>query len=210
MFYQATAELRGADQVLVSSPKVSRPAAVRYAWCNACETTLASDAGLPVIPFRTDAWEAPAGGWLPPEDAGKTSFLTDDPAFEPLFATMTAFRGSWPKRGWSWDTRFSCVASAFSAELADEANTALTPAFPHRWNHKTLTTAPPVIQQIAERTGGVRADQWIYSTNSNAGAVIYALWWPWGDDTTITLRIGVPTANPVLEDRLREVFGAGF
>jgi hypothetical protein len=131
-------------------------------------------------------------------------------AFEPLLATLATFRTSWPKRGWSWDTRFSCVASAFSAEMTEEANAALGTAFPSRWSHRTLGSAPPLIQQIAERTGGVRADQWIYSTVANAGAVIYALWWPWGDDTTITLRIGLPSANPALEDRLRDVFGAGF
>ena len=129
-------------------------------------------------------------------------------AFEPLFEQLVDFRAKWPKRGWSWDGRFNCVASAFSSDMMDEANGALASAFPHRWNHKTLGTAPPLIQQIAERTGGVRADQWIFSTNASGGAVVFALWWPWGDDTTITLRVGLPTPNPSLEDRLRDVFGA--
>jgi hypothetical protein len=131
-------------------------------------------------------------------------------AFEPLFAQLADFRAKWPKRGWSWDTRFNCVASAFSVDLVEEANTALAVAFPHRWSHRTIASAPPLVQQIAERTGGVRADQWIFATNPNAGALLYALWWPWGDDTTITLRIGLPSTNPSLEDRLREVFGATF
>ncbi|MFO0571347.1 MAG: hypothetical protein U0263_37305 [Polyangiaceae bacterium] len=129
-------------------------------------------------------------------------------AFDPLFNQLADFRAKWPKRGWSWDSRFSCVASAFSTELVEEANVALTPTFPNRWNHKTLSSAPPLVQQIAERTGGVRADQWLFATQSSGGAIIYALWWPWGDDTTITLRIGLPSPNPSLEDRLRDVFGA--
>lgn len=131
-------------------------------------------------------------------------------AFEPLFAQLTEFRARWPKRGWSWDTRFNCVASAFSVELVEEANAALAVAFPNRWSHRTLSSAPPMVQQLAEKTGGVRADQWIFATNPNAGAILYGLWWPWGDDTTITLRIGLPSANPTLEDRLREVLGATF
>jgi hypothetical protein len=129
-------------------------------------------------------------------------------AFDPLFDQLTQFRAKWPKRGWSWDHRFQCVASAFSAELVAEANTALAASFPGRWNHKTLASAPPLVQQIAERTGGVRADQWIFSTAVSGGAIIYGLWWPWGDDTTITFRIGLPSANPTLEDRLRDAFGA--
>ena len=129
-------------------------------------------------------------------------------AFEPFFPQLTEFRARWPKRGWSWDTRFACVASAFSVELVNECNQSILPTFPHRWSHRTLSSAPPLVQQVAERTGGVRADQWIFSTNANSGAIIYALWWPWGDDTTITLRIGLPTGNPALEERLRETFGA--
>lgn len=129
-------------------------------------------------------------------------------AFEPLLTQLTDFRTKWPKRGWSWDARFSCVASAFSAELVEEANAALAVTFPGRWNHRTLGTAPPLVQQIAERTGGVRADQWIFSTAPSGGAIIYGLWWPWGDDTTITLRVGLPSPNPSVEDRLRDVFGA--
>ncbi len=129
-------------------------------------------------------------------------------AFEPFFSALGEFRTRWPKRGWSWDGRLSCVASAFSVDQVNEASGALTPTFPNRWTHRTLATAPPLVQQVAERSGGVRSDQFIYATNPNAGAIVYALWWPWGDDTTITIRIGIPTANPALEDRLREVFGA--
>lgn len=129
-------------------------------------------------------------------------------AFDPLLAQMADFRLQWPKRGWSWDTRLSCIASALSVDLIEDANKALATPFPHRWGQRTLNQAPPTVQQIAEKTGGIRADQWIYSTNPNAGAILYALWWPWGDDTTITLRIGAPTANPSLELKLREAFGA--
>lgn len=129
-------------------------------------------------------------------------------AFDPIFGELADFRARWPKRGWSWDARFSCVASAFSTDLIEEANQALAGTFPHRWNQKSLSTAPPLVQQLAEKTGGVRADQWIFCTKSNAGALVFALWWPWGDDTTITLRVGLPTPNPTLEARLMEVFGA--
>jgi sialate O-acetylesterase len=44
------------ETVLVSSPQVARPAAVRYAWADDPEATLRNDAGLPASPFRTDDW----------------------------------------------------------------------------------------------------------------------------------------------------------
>ena len=48
------------ETVVVSSPAVSRPAAVRYAWKDWPATSLANGAGLPASPFRTDDWAAPA------------------------------------------------------------------------------------------------------------------------------------------------------
>lgn len=47
------------DTVVVSSPKVPKPVAVRYAWANNPEgCNLYNKAGLPASPFRTDAWPA--------------------------------------------------------------------------------------------------------------------------------------------------------
>ncbi len=42
------------DTLVVSSPAVREPVAVRYAWSNAPEANLYNGAGLPATPFRTD------------------------------------------------------------------------------------------------------------------------------------------------------------
>ena len=42
--------------VIVSSPQVSDPVAVRYAWSNNPAANLYNKAGLPASPFRTDDW----------------------------------------------------------------------------------------------------------------------------------------------------------
>jgi sialate O-acetylesterase len=46
-----------ADNVVVSSPLVSSPVAVRYAWANNPPCNLVNKAGLPASPFRTDDWK---------------------------------------------------------------------------------------------------------------------------------------------------------
>jgi sialate O-acetylesterase len=51
----ADARIEG-DTVLVSSPQVSDPKEVRYAWQSNPEATLFNGAGLPAAPFRTDTW----------------------------------------------------------------------------------------------------------------------------------------------------------
>ncbi|MDO8543088.1 MAG: sialate O-acetylesterase [Opitutaceae bacterium] len=44
------------DMLIVSSPQVKQPVAVRYAWRNAPEANLYNGAGLPAVPFRSDDW----------------------------------------------------------------------------------------------------------------------------------------------------------
>lgn len=80
-YFDAEAVLDG-DAVLVSSPRVPAPVAVRYAYANAASASLFDAAGLPASSFRTDDWD----GELPsPEDAGATRYLTTEPGFVPLF-----------------------------------------------------------------------------------------------------------------------------
>ncbi len=55
VFRPAQAKLER-DTVLVTSPEVTAPVAVRYAWRNAPEAGLFNDDGLPAAPFRTDNW----------------------------------------------------------------------------------------------------------------------------------------------------------
>ena len=61
-FVWAEASIIG-DQVLASSPSVTEPARVRYAWANNPACNLYNREGLPAIPFRTDveSVQAPAG-----------------------------------------------------------------------------------------------------------------------------------------------------
>jgi sialate O-acetylesterase len=54
-FHPAVGRLED-DSLVVSSPTVPEPVAVRYLWRNAPEATLYNRAGLPVAPFRSDNW----------------------------------------------------------------------------------------------------------------------------------------------------------
>jgi sialate O-acetylesterase len=52
-FVPAKAEIRG-DTVVVTSPQVAEPTAVRFGWANYPEVNLYNKEGLPATPFRTD------------------------------------------------------------------------------------------------------------------------------------------------------------
>jgi sialate O-acetylesterase len=55
VFHPAAASIQG-DTVVVRSPAVRQPVAVRYAWRAAAEGNLYNGAGLPAPPFRSDDW----------------------------------------------------------------------------------------------------------------------------------------------------------
>jgi sialate O-acetylesterase len=52
----ATAVIIANDKIAVSSPKIAKPIAVRYAWSDNPVCNLYSADGLPVTPFRTDSF----------------------------------------------------------------------------------------------------------------------------------------------------------
>jgi sialate O-acetylesterase len=54
-FVWANVKIEG-DHVLVSSPDVPKPVAVRYGWANNPDCNLVNSSGLPASPFRTDDW----------------------------------------------------------------------------------------------------------------------------------------------------------
>ncbi len=55
-FHPARGVIEG-NTVVVWSPKVPKPVAVRFAWRDAAVVNLANKEGLPAAPFRTDSWK---------------------------------------------------------------------------------------------------------------------------------------------------------
>jgi sialate O-acetylesterase len=72
-WFPADARIDGST-VLVSSPHVPSPVAVRYAWDNAPVCNLYNQEGLPASPFRTDDWaESPQAPPVTPAAADGTT-----------------------------------------------------------------------------------------------------------------------------------------
>jgi sialate O-acetylesterase len=58
-WHRAAAKIVG-NTVIVASPEVKQPVAVRYAWADNPDCNLYNRAGIPASPFRTDDWPAAA------------------------------------------------------------------------------------------------------------------------------------------------------
>jgi hypothetical protein len=127
---------------------------------------------------------------------------------QPVFAALAKFRASWPRRGWSYDNRFMCVASTFDAESAATARALIEPILPHSWTSRSIGAAPRPFPDISERTGGLRSAQIIFGADPVGRLVPYGLWWPWEEGRTISLRIGLEGSSPGDTMELCNAFGA--
>ena len=124
-----------------------------------------------------------------------------------LLAPMKELRAGWPSRGWSWDSRLSCVSSSFIAELEPNA-LAAAKALSTEWTSSSIQKAPAHLRELAERTGGLRSGQRLMTGPPVGVSFVYGLWWPWGDGMTTSMRIGLggPDATAEALQRLRDAF----
>ncbi|HEY5924579.1 MAG TPA: hypothetical protein VIV11_23030 [Kofleriaceae bacterium] len=128
--------------------------------------------------------------------------------WQPLLAKLTLLRDTWPTPPWSWDGRFHMIAASFSRDLEPKARASAMHAFPRGWTAKSLDNAPPEMQALAERTGGLRSGQRLLGGDELIAPQLFGLWWPWGGGDTITLRVGIADADPATEplSTIRELF----
>jgi hypothetical protein len=137
---------------------------------------------------------------------------TSGDAWSPLVETMRALKASWPARGWSWDSRLNCVSSSFSTEFEAKARQSATSALPLEFVAASIARAPALLQEVAERAGGLRSGQLLLSAPVFNGALAYGLWWPWGDGETISFRVGLANVDSSREPypRFRDVFNVSL
>ncbi len=121
----------------------------------------------------------------------------EPPQLQTWFASLLKVKQTWPTRGWSLDNRFMCLASTFRSDVAPQARSAIAQALPTEWTEVGLRTAPQPIRDIASRTGGVRANQFLFTQLLGGPVIAYGLWWPWEEGSTISLRVGVDGAGDV-------------
>jgi hypothetical protein len=129
--------------------------------------------------------------------------------WQPLLDRLTQLRDTWPAPPWTWDGRFSTIASSFEVALEPQVRTSAQRAFPRGWTMKSLDRAPPALRALADRTG-MRAGQRLLGGDELSCPALFGLWWPWGGGDKITLRIGILDLAGAAEPlpRIRELFGA--
>ncbi len=129
--------------------------------------------------------------------------ISHDSNRDSLFHALPTFQSAWPAGGWSWDNRFECIASTIAQGVSAKGWSVAIALFPHVWEERNLSNAPPAVAKVAAATGGVRRGQFLLSTEAVDGLLMFGLWWPWGDEgSNISMRLGF-TGNATRDETLR-------
>ncbi len=132
-----------------------------------------------------------------------------DEDYHEVFDKLLLLKNGWPNGTWTWDARFTMLASSFSKDAAVEARTTAVKAMPYGWDQTTIATAPNGLRAITEKTGGLRKGQLVMAGKAGH-VVIVGLWWPWRGGEMFTLRLGLGEFEAMEPPypKVRELFGA--
>ena len=92
---------------------------------------------------------------------------------------------------WRWDREFNLALTVI--EKKDEITVELPLAleFSHKWDFSSIEEAEKSISDYFQAGFGVVPGQKLFTMDPIDGMVLYAAWWPWGDDERISLRLGL-------------------
>jgi len=90
---------------------------------------------------------------------------------------------------WSFDARFRAAAATFESSESATVRAALEQGFEAAWTTPTIGQAPTRAQELATKLGGLRPGQILFGTNADSDPILFGAWWPWGNETTISIRV---------------------
>jgi hypothetical protein len=129
--------------------------------------------------------------------------------WQPILDALTQLRSAWPARDWSWDHRFKCVTSSLGTDAGAAAKSALVAAVPAEWDAASFANAPDEVRALSERCGELRPGQALLTASPVGGMVLFAMWWPWGDGSKVSIRLGIANSDRAkdLYPLVRTLFG---
>ena len=92
---------------------------------------------------------------------------------------------------WKLDDRFDIPLSEFSKEHAEKVHSIISKEFDTSWDSKTIKKAPKPVRKIAKALSGIQENQLLFTTNPDPEIILFATWWPWGNNEKISVRVGV-------------------
>lgn len=93
---------------------------------------------------------------------------------------------------WKWDDRFETALAEFNAKDRESVEKIITIHMSAIWDFENFRAASLVVQNLIKCFGGLNKGQLLFTSEPDSnGLVLCAALWPWGNGTTISIRMGV-------------------
>ena len=96
---------------------------------------------------------------------------------------------------WRWDKEFNLALSVIDRQDEIMVELPLTLEFSHKWDFATINHADSAIRDYFQAGFGIVPGQKLFTMDPVNDVVLYAAWWPWGDDERISLRLGLVSVS---------------
>jgi len=92
---------------------------------------------------------------------------------------------------WKWDERFETVLAEFNVTDKEKIHQIITSHMDNTWEAATSSSPPGVVQTIIDYFGGLNPGQTLFTSDPDQDGLLLCAWWPWGNNTTISIRLAV-------------------
>jgi len=99
---------------------------------------------------------------------------------------VNAFQGN---LYWKWEDRFEVALAEFNVDNQDNICGILERFLKNTWDNSTINNAPDIIQQVVSRFNGLKTGQLLFTSDTKQDDFLFAIWWPWGNGNTISIRV---------------------
>lgn len=96
---------------------------------------------------------------------------------------------------WHWDSKRDMAVLTLSVEDAELAFFPLFKEFIYYWNFTSTVHAEPAVSEIVNAKLGLMPGQTFFSSQTICNLVLFAAWWPWGEDSKVSMRVGLISIN---------------
>jgi len=115
---------------------------------------------------------------------------------------------------WQWDPYFQSALTVIKAENQAAASQLLEGCCGKSIDDQSLAGGPDHLRAILDKSGVLRSGQKVFYSDPDQPAFVLVSWWPWGNGSSISVRVRLAIANgeEIAEDgevanTFREWFG---
>ncbi|WP_419663787.1 hypothetical protein [Desulfosarcina variabilis] len=92
---------------------------------------------------------------------------------------------------WRWDKEFNLALTVIDRQDEIMVELPMTLEFTNKWDFTSIDDADGPIRDFFQAGLGIIPGQKVFTMEPVNGVVLYAAWWPWGDEERISLRLGL-------------------